>query len=158
MDAYIMHCLNHILRTRDLVTKNDSKLGKHWENAKDDLLSGDEFLDQGFTRPKAPPPLQKLIQLTPGAYKVNVEQMSRFSDEFGNHDDEDNVNTNELTGSVKNSNSQKSSKAPDHQALFDGNVDDKFMIGIKFTRKSIKLFSDFYSSDLIVASPLALLK
>ncbi|KAJ6327818.1 hypothetical protein OIU78_014640 [Salix suchowensis] len=152
--------LNHILRTRALVTKNDSKLGKHWENAKDNLLCGDEFLDHGFTRPKgqayvlillpfrsiANRAVNRLIQLTPGAYKVNVEHMSRFSDEFGNHDDEDNVNT------------QKSSKPPDHQALFDGNVDDKFMIGIKFTRKSIKLFSDFYSSDLIVASPLALLK
>lgn len=168
MDAYIMHCLNHIFRTRDLVTKNDSKVGKHWENAKDELLSGDEFLDHGFTRPKvlillpfrsiANRAVNRLIQLTPGAYKVNVEHMSRFSNEFGNHDDEDNVNTNELTGSVKNSNSQKSSKPPDHQALFDGNVDDKFMIGIKFTRKSIKLYSDFYSSDLIVASPLALLK
>jgi hypothetical protein len=44
--------LNHIFRTRDLVTKNDSKVGKHWENAKDELLSGDEFLDHGFTRPK----------------------------------------------------------------------------------------------------------
>ena len=44
--------LNHIFRTRDLVTKNDSKVAKHRENAKDDLLSGDEFLDHGFTRPK----------------------------------------------------------------------------------------------------------
>ncbi|CAK7337527.1 unnamed protein product [Dovyalis caffra] len=144
MDAYIMHCLNHIFRTRDLVTKNDSKVGKHRENSEDELLNGDEFLDHGFTRPKvlillpfrniANRFVNRLIQLTPSAYKVNVEHMSRFSDEFGTQDDEDNVNTNDLTGSVSNSKSQNSSKPPDHQALFDGNIDDKFMIGIKFTR------------------------
>nr|TKS07357.1 hypothetical protein D5086_0000114040 [Populus alba] len=151
-----------------LVTKNDSKVGKRWRMLRMNCLVVMNFLESWFTRPKvlillpfksiANRAVNSLIKLTPGAYKVNVEHMSRFSNEFGNHDDEDNVNTNELTGSVKNSNSQKSSKPPDHQALFDGNVDDKFMIGIKFTRKSIKLFSDFYSSDLIVASPLALLK
>lgn len=32
------------------------------------------------------------------------------------------------------------------------------MVGIKFTKKSIKLYSDFYSSDMIVASAVGLLK
>ena len=44
--------LNHVLKTRDLVTKNDTKLAKHPESADNKILNGDSFLDHGFTRPK----------------------------------------------------------------------------------------------------------
>ena len=44
--------LNHVLKTRDLVTKNDSKLAKHPESVDNEILNGDNFLDHGFTRPK----------------------------------------------------------------------------------------------------------
>lgn len=44
--------LNHLFRTRDLVTKNDSKLAKDPCTAYNENLSGDSFRDQGFTRPK----------------------------------------------------------------------------------------------------------
>ncbi|KAK1313860.1 hypothetical protein QJS10_CPA06g00766 [Acorus calamus] len=47
-----MHALNHVLRSRDLIAKNDAKLSKHRESKQDDILSGDGFLDHGFTRPK----------------------------------------------------------------------------------------------------------
>ncbi|KAL7226273.1 hypothetical protein ACSBR1_021402 [Camellia fascicularis] len=165
MDAYLMHSLNHIFITRDLVTKNDAKVAKHQKSAKEEILTGDALLDQGFTRPKilillplasiAFRVVKRLIQLTPSAHKVNVEHLDRFSDEFGtgvaddNEDDEG--NDNEI------SKSQKPSKPSDYQALFDGNNNDHFMIGIKFTRRSIKLYGDFYSSDMIVASPLGLI-
>ncbi|KAK7400801.1 hypothetical protein VNO78_12108 [Psophocarpus tetragonolobus] len=39
---------------------------------------------------------------------------------------------------------------------FCGNNEDDFMIGIKFTRKTIKLFSDFHTYDIIIASALCL--
>lgn len=45
---------------------------------------------------------------------------------------------------------------PDHIAMFQGNVDDNFRMGVKLTRKSVKLFSEFYGCDLIIASPLGL--
>ena len=46
--------------------------------------------------------------------------------------------------------------AEDFEANFSGNVDDHFRIGIGIAKKAIKLYSEFYSSDIIIASPLGL--
>jgi U3 small nucleolar RNA-associated protein 25 len=47
-------------------------------------------------------------------------------------------------------------KPPDFRALFSGNTDDHFRMGIRITRGQVKLFADLVNSDIIVASPLAL--
>ena len=61
-----------------------------------------------------------------------MEHLDRFSDEFGtgvaDENEDDEGNDNEI------SKSQKPSKPSDYQALLDGNNNDHFMIGIKFTR------------------------
>ncbi|ESQ35029.1 hypothetical protein EUTSA_v10006892mg [Eutrema salsugineum] len=165
MDAYLMHSLNHIFRTRDLVKKNESKIVKHRETSEEEILSDDGFLDQGFTRPKvlillplrsiAFRVVKRLIQLTPEAQRVNVEHLDRFNAEFGCEDDSDDGDGKTSTNG--NSRTQKSKKPSDWQALFgEKNSDDEFMLGIKHTRKSIRLYGDFYSSDMIIASPLKL--
>jgi hypothetical protein len=48
-------------------------------------------------------------------------------------------------------------KPAEHRALFDGDLDDHFRIGIKLTRGAVKLYADFYSSDVLLASPLGLI-
>lgn len=45
----------------------------------------------------------------------------------------------------------------DYRRLFAGNIDDDFKVGISLGgRKSVKLFADFYSADILVASPMGL--
>ncbi|GAB2242883.1 hypothetical protein Droror1_Dr00019658 [Drosera rotundifolia] len=170
MDAYIMHTLNHVFRSGDLVKKNDAKLAKHEKNVREEVLTSDSFLDHGFTRPKvlmllplksiAHRVVKRLIQLTPTANKVNVDHLDRFDSEFGIEA----VETVDRNESLKydhvphSSKTKKLSKPQDFNVLFGGNNSDSFMVGVKFTRKSIKVYNDFYSSDLIVASPVGLYK
>ncbi|ORY37110.1 DUF1253-domain-containing protein [Rhizoclosmatium globosum] len=112
--------------------------------------SGDtiEYRDQGFTRPK----VLILLPLKNLAFDVinhilalsgasQIENKSRFTTEFTLPPEEDGLDP---------------SKPLDFQHDFRGNIDDCFRIGIKFSRRHLKLFADFYSADIIVASPLGL--
>ncbi|CAM8913402.1 unnamed protein product [Rhodiola kirilowii] len=165
MDAYIMHSLNHLFKSKDIITKNNIKLAKHEENAAAVILADERFLDHGFTRPKVLILLpfasiafrfvRRLIQLTPSDQKVAVENLDRFQQEFGTSTPVEYENMPSVLKKFKCSYT-KPVKPSDFQALFDGNNNDRFMIGEKFTRKSIKLYSNFHQSDLIIASPLRL--
>merc|ERR1712156_1204039 len=44
----------------------------------------------------------------------------------------------------------------DFYRLFAGNSDDCFKFGLACSKNSLKLFTDFYSSDIIIASPLGI--
>lgn len=157
MDAYLMHALNHVFKTRDTVSKNNAKLTKEQKVNEEAILNDNSFLDHGFTRPKvmlllplasiALRVVKRLIQLIPVSNKVNVEHIDRFSKEFGTEDvDEDD----------ENSKAKRPAKPKDFQRLFGGNNNDHFMVGIKITKRSVKMYNDFYTSDIIVASPLGL--
>lgn len=63
--------------------------------------------------------------------QVNVEHMDRLSTKFGG---EEHKGDKENGEEPENADLQKSSKPDDFQLLFEGNNEDDFMIGIKFTR------------------------
>ena len=59
-------------------------------------------------------------------------------------------------GETEDSSSSKENRLEDFKQMFAGNIDDCFRIGISVMKKCVKLYAKFYSSDIIVASPLGL--
>lgn len=135
-----LHALNHVLKTRDRVIKDSYKLSKEGEDT--EL----EFRDQGFTRPKVLfllPTRNSCARVMHAIQHLcevdQLENRKRFEASY-----------------VDKSSSFKDDRPDDFVDLFDGNDDDMFRIGVKFTRKTIKYFAQFYNSDILLASPLGL--
>ncbi|KAI9256181.1 hypothetical protein BY458DRAFT_461414 [Sporodiniella umbellata] len=141
--AYALHALNHVTKTRNRVLKNNAKLAKAQKEGNDI----GECRDQGFTRPKVLillPFRNTVVDLVDTFIKLSAteqqENKSRFYEQY-NLQEEEEIDT---------------TKPTDYLQDFQGNIDDHFRLGIKFAKKSMKLYSDFYNADIIVASPLGL--
>lgn len=133
---WVLHIVNHIYKTRDRVIKNNLRINKGEE---------EEIRDQGFTRPKVLvilPTRQSAKRFVDTLAEVSglgqIQNRKRFTDSFDGP-----------SGGLE-------SKPADFQKLFGGNTNDLFCMGIKFTRQALKLYSSFYTSDIIVGSPLGL--
>lgn len=150
-----MHAMSHLVKTRQRILKNNERLAKAAAAAEaDDNDELPELRDQGFTRPK-------VLVLAPFRHTAKrwvehliamsgceqVEQKARFQKEFSLP-----------PGAVdKLADPATAARYPaDHRHTFQGNIDDNFKLGIKLTRKTLKLYSAFYEGDVIVASPLGL--
>ncbi|KAF9803461.1 hypothetical protein IEO21_09686 [Rhodonia placenta] len=151
-EAITLHALNHITKKRRRVLKNNERLA---HASKAGNPAPEDVQDQGFTRPSvlillpfrsfAHKWITALTSHTPSP-SYQVENRARFYTEYGLP-----------SGAVdKLANADPGTYPRDHVEMFSGNVDDAFRLGIKMTRKSVKLFADFYGCDLILASPLGL--
>ncbi|KAM3955030.1 LOW QUALITY PROTEIN: U3 small nucleolar RNA-associated protein 25 homolog [Aphomia sociella] len=141
---YCLHIVNHMLKTRTKIIHHNAKLSR-----KSDL--SDDYRDQGLVRPK----VLIMVPFKDAAYRVvktiidilvpketgQVLNKKRFEDDF----------TGEELAMPK-----KNPKPEDYELLFTGNTDDTFRLGMTLTKKTLKLYTEFYSSDIIVASPLGL--
>ncbi|EAN34451.1 hypothetical protein TpMuguga_01g01213 [Theileria parva strain Muguga] len=135
--VYALHIANHLVKSS--VKKKESK----------------EERTEGFTRPKilvicglrciAKDVVTNLLKLIP-ASKSNVN-LDRFQSDFS-LSEEDLRDQEESYAKTK--------KAKDFIKTFTGNQDDAFKIGIRYESGLLHLYSPFYSSDIIIASPLGL--
>ncbi|RTG82137.1 U3 small nucleolar RNA-associated protein 25 [Schistosoma bovis] len=129
---YCSHALNHSLRCQTLVSKNNEK--------EKQFGASDSLRDQGFHRARtlilAPTKeaarriVHTFFHLMPKGSTVSHRR--RFERDFG----------------PQPGDTDKEKKK--------GNSSDNFRIGMAFSKKSVKLYSAFRDSDIILASPLGI--
>ncbi|XP_055274986.1 U3 small nucleolar RNA-associated protein 25 homolog [Moschus berezovskii] len=147
--VYCLHVINHVLKANAQVLGNNSRRRSQKLGVGDD----DDFRDQGLTRPKvlivvpfreaALRVVQLFISLLEGdsKKKIIVSNKKRFNGEYGSDPEERPPNLK---------------RPEDYEAVFVGNIDDHFRIGVAILQRSIRLYAPFYSSDILIASPLGL--
>jgi U3 small nucleolar RNA-associated protein 25 len=172
-----LHILNHILTSRGRVQRNNKRAKEMEDGEADDDEEGDVSLrDQGYTRPTVLVLLptrgvchsfvKTMLSLLGDA--ATIEHMDRFETEYGPVDLQE--NEEELDSVRRHRKMVLQSKGKEWNGLFgdEANSDDDFKIGVSFSPKTVKetdngkksgvgvrLYTDFYKSDMIVASPLA---
>ncbi|XP_011169954.2 digestive organ expansion factor homolog [Solenopsis invicta] len=148
--TYCLHVINHVLKTRTKILHHTAKLAKSNRNGMGEVP--DEYKDQGLVRPKVLiivpfkhaclKIVEMFISILFGEDKGgSVINKLRFMEDFTG---------NELAMPKKNP------KPEDYKLTLQGNLDDKFKIGMAITKKTLKLYTNFYSSDIIIGSPLGL--
>ncbi|TRY72457.1 hypothetical protein TCAL_01022 [Tigriopus californicus] len=144
--AYTLHALNHLLKARAQILTNNAILAKDDQAA---TQSGDGFRDQGLCRPR----VLIVVPFRDSALQI-VKLMGQLL--FGSDHGGKIGNRTRFEQEFDAESPTRRNKPDDFYDTFTGNVDDEFKIGIAVTKKSLKLYTDFYASDIIIASPLGL--
>jgi U3 small nucleolar RNA-associated protein 25 len=163
---YASHILNHVWTSRQRIYQHS----KEWNKLEDDedveARQDPKFRDQGFTRPTVLVLMptrglcyqfvQTLLKILHGddAKAISSTMSERFVTEYGPPEEVDSDPRRQAV---------LSKKGEEWNSLFgdDVNDDDDFKLGIAMhlhekRPPTLKLYSDFFKSDLIVASPLGL--
>uniref|UniRef100_A0A182YQW3 U3 small nucleolar RNA-associated protein 25 homolog n=1 Tax=Anopheles stephensi TaxID=30069 RepID=A0A182YQW3_ANOST len=171
--VYCLHALNHVLKAVSKIQHHTIKLTTNKAAGKkkpaedqfrrrlkekkqvkvgEEPTVGEEFRDQGFVRPKVlivVPFRESALQcvtilkrLFAGEQEKSVMNWKRFTEEYG--------------GGSSLHFPRRNPKPADYERTFAGNIDDNFRLGIAFNRSTMKLYAKYYSSDVIIASPLGL--
>ena len=153
--VYMAKILNQVIKSRQTVKSNNSKLAKMTENERFEA----DFRDRGLVKPKALvllPMKNDALELVNDVMlpliksketrRVQVENHKRFNERCGL--------TKEEEEEFKDVHLSK--KPGDFKDIFRGNMDDDFIIPIKINPNKVKLYCSFYQADIIIASPVAL--
>ena len=129
--------LTHIAETHAIQRRADAQIA-----AGEDVVS----LDAGYTRtsvlvilPSRNLALEFVRSLVPKFDQI--DKLEQFEKDFGLQEPED---------------PRIHRKPADFQALFKGNVDDKFCVGLQISEKKAALYSEYKHADILIASPLGL--
>lgn len=155
--AWMTHISVHIVRCRTKVLRNNNKIKQRTGSA--DPEGGQGGRDQGFVRPRVLLlcPLRSVALAAVAELgralgsNTTFSSWQRLQDEYGEDEDD----------------AAPENKPVDWQETFSGNLDDDFKLGVQINPGQgkgsgadrgcyVRLFSDFYSSDLLIASPLGL--
>jgi U3 small nucleolar RNA-associated protein 25 len=148
--VYCLHAINHILKTRTKVLHHNAKIKKAKLKSLSDIP--DEYRDQGLVRPK----ILIIVPFRHSCLKVVEMLISIFIGEEKGGSVINKLRFMEDFGSAETRMPKKNPKPEDYEQIFTGNIDDTFKIGISITKKALKLYSDFYSSDIIISSILGM--
>ncbi|GAA6017310.1 hypothetical protein JCM10207_003690 [Rhodosporidiobolus poonsookiae] len=150
--AASLHAMNHVLKTRSRILKNNDYLAR--QALAPSSSTPRNTADQSFTRPKvlilcpfrasALKWMSHLLSFPPPSCSA-IESYPRFVGEYSLPE-----------GAVDKLAERPEDYPTDHVETFAGNIDDAFRVGVKVTRKTVKVYSEFYQADVILASPLGL--
>ena len=173
-NAIHLHLLNHVLTTRGRIQRNNKRIKELEKEDNDDNDSADKYRDQGYTR-------STVLILLPTRGSCHsffhgmmallgdpqVESLDRFEEEYGPAVLED--DPNEEAAVKQRRKLVQEAKGQNWNEIFgdDVNTDDDFKVGFSMTPKvaggkgdggsvAVKMYTNFYRSDIIMASPLAL--
>ncbi|OCF31541.1 U3 small nucleolar RNA-associated protein 25 [Kwoniella heveanensis BCC8398] len=157
--AAVVHALNHVLKTRRKIIRNNERLA-HAASGDAPSSVHEPPRDQSFTRPKVLLllPLRSLalhylkthlFPLAPAG--TQIENQRPFTTSFSLPEDEEDPLA---------STSSSTEFPVDHLVNFRGNSDDNFRIGIKITRKAWRVVmmpaneEKLLDCDILISSPL----